>query len=114
MAKARKGSRKPASRAKGTKKSAAKRTKKAGAKPKALAVKTTKQVSPSLDLKKLLDDIGKAKTALSRHQPGGDPEKQKKLEDTQSALDRWTLDINSICGGAVPGDEPCGDTMLIS
>jgi hypothetical protein len=101
--------RKPASRAKkGTKKSV-KRTKKAAPKPKAMAAKSAKQV-PSLDLKKLRSDIATAKEALAKRLPGADPESAQKLMQTQSTLDQWTADIDSIC----TGNEPCGPTMVIS
>jgi hypothetical protein len=110
VAKTRRGSRKPASRAKGTKKSVKRAKKSAASKPKALAAKSAKQVPPSLDLKKLRDDIGKAKEALAKRLPGADPEKAQKLTATQAKLGQWELDIDSIC----VGDEPCGTVMVIS
>jgi hypothetical protein len=104
--------RKPASRAKkGTKKSV-KRTKKAAPKPKAMAAKSAKQV-PSLDLKKLRDDIAQAKTVVANRLAGASGEKAQKLMQTQSTLDQWTADINSICG-TTEEEEPCGTTMVIS
>jgi hypothetical protein len=101
--------RKPASRAKkGTKKSV-KRTKKAAPKPKAMAAKSAKQV-PSLDLKKLKNDIATAKEALAKRLPGADPQKAQTLMDTQAKLDQWASDIDSIC----TSPDPCGTTMVIS
>lgn len=108
MAKTRRG--KPtASRAKGTKKSAAKRTKKPARKAMA---KSPKQEPYGLDLKKLKADIGKANDVLAKRLAGADPEKAQKLKDTQSKLMMWASDIDSICSD--PGGEPCGPTMLIS
>ena len=106
MAKTRRGSRKTsAARARGTKKSAAKRTKKSSAKSRKPA---------GLDLKKLRADIAKARDAVEKRLAGVHPQKADKLRQTQSTLAQWASDIDSICAGAAPGDEPCGTTMVIS
>jgi hypothetical protein len=105
VAKARKGSRKPAPRAKG-RKSPGKRKKK-----------------PVLDLKKLLKDIVRAKALLAKRQQeaapkAGEPptaaaqQTGEQLTTTQSVLDRWAEDIAMLC--ADPNGEPCGPTMVIS
>ena len=102
--------RKPASRAKKSTKKSVKRTKKAAPKPKAMAAKSAKQVPPSLDLKKLKNDIATAKEALAKRLPGADPQKAQTLMDTQAKLDQWASDIDSIC----TSPDPCGTTMVIS
>lgn len=105
MAKTRRGSRKTsAARARSPKKSAAKRTRKSSAKARKPA---------GLDLKKLRADIAKARDAVEKRLLGAHPQKADKLRQTQSTLDRWAFDIDSICG-ATEADEPCGTTMVIS
>ena len=102
--------RKPASRAKkGTKKKSVKGTKKAAPKPKAMAAKSAKQV-PSLDLKKLKNDIATAKEALAKRLPGADPQMAQTLMDTQAKLNQWASDIDSDLYSA----DNCGTTMVIS
>jgi hypothetical protein len=96
VAKARKGSRKSASRAKG-KKSASKKKK---------AV---------LDLKKLRRDILRAKKILTkRHERAAAklaPSAAAPPEPTAySVFDRWTQDIDMLCNSG----EPCGPDMVIS
>lgn len=109
MAKARKGSRKPASRAK---KTAVKRTtKRSGSRSTTMG---RKQLAPyGLDLKKLQDDIFKAQAALEKRLAGANSQNAEKLRATQEKLGQWTQDITSICGTSGE-DEPCGTAMVIS
>jgi hypothetical protein len=71
-----------------------------------------KQVPAALDLKKLQADITKANDILTKRLQGVDPEspKGKKLTQSLSTINRWSLDIDGIC----TDDEPCGTTMVIS
>ena len=120
MAKRSKKTRASASRAKGAKKGATKGAKKSVVKrtkkpvgSKSMTTGGLKGLLPSgFDLKKLRDDIATAQEALTRHLPKTDPQKQR-LETTRMALDRWSVDISSMCG-ASDEDEPCGTAMVIS
>jgi hypothetical protein len=104
VAKARKGSRKPASRANGRK-------------------STGKRKKFVLDLKKLRKDILRAQKLLEKRQKKAaaipaeqlTPAAQKAAElltTSQSVLARWNDDIGMLCTG--PGGEPCGPDMVIS
>ena len=92
---------------------ATKRTKKTAARPKTSSAK--RQTSTDkLDFKMLRRDIDKAIAVIARRLVRvGQP--SAKLSETQTVLTRWANDIDQIiCDpNAIPGDEPCGPTMLL-
>jgi len=80
-----------------------------------------------LNLKKLARDIALAKAVLQKRQETAARKAGKQvtptqaarlgqsgeqLTATQSALDRWADDINSLCSD--PTGEPCGPDMIIT
>ena len=82
-----------------------------------MTTRGSKQLLPppySLDLNKLRQDIATAQEILAKRLPGAGPRQAEQLKATQGRFGQWSLDIDSICAGAQPGDEPCGTTMVIS